>query len=371
MLAARSAGGDARFLQCADGAPPPRRHSHERSVARAPAAHDRAARRSRGHARGLEGAFRRALLDGAGGARAAWPRRIADRRAAARGRRLLREHRRCRCRRQARRPPCRAGDSLRRRLVARRPSARGAGWRLDRSVAHEQGDRGQRRGPDRDGAGRRHAHAGERRDPPHRSLLSDRPRRRRVDRRHVRDACQRHERGALRHDARERARPDRGHGARRDHPHRHAGAQIVGRLRPDAADGRQRRNARRDDRDHAARLSAARGDVGGDLHFSVDRRRGAHDDRDHPDGRSDRALRAARSLRRAGREPARQAVAHRSADAADGIPRQRRRRRRAGEDGAGDRQRARRRGLPVGDDARGSQEAVDGAPSRLLRRACR
>ena len=44
-----------------------------------------------------------------------------------------------------------------------------------------------------------------------------------------------HDRGALRHDARERARADGGAGRRRDDPHRHARAQIVGRLRPDAA----------------------------------------------------------------------------------------------------------------------------------------
>ena len=94
---------------------------------------------------------------------------------------------------------------------------------------------------------------------------------------------------------------------RRGDPHRHAGAQVVGRLRPDAADGRQRRHARRHDRDHAARLSAARGDVGGDLHLPVDRRRGAHDDRDHPDGHADRPLRAARRYRGAGRQRARQA----------------------------------------------------------------
>ena len=78
--------------------------------------------------------------------------------------------------RQACRPARRAGHSVRRRLVARRPPARGAGRRLDRPVAHEQGARGQCRGPHRHRAGRRHADAGQRRDPPHRPLLSDRPR---------------------------------------------------------------------------------------------------------------------------------------------------------------------------------------------------
>ena len=102
-----------------------------------------------------------------------------------------------------------------------------------------------------DGAGRRHAHAAEQRDPPHRAVLPDRPGRRRERRRHERDPRQRHQRGALRHDARERARPDGRDAAGRGDPHRHARTQVVGRLRPDAADGRQRRHARRDHRDHA------------------------------------------------------------------------------------------------------------------------
>ena len=95
--------------------------------------------------------------------------------------------------------------------------------------------------------------AGQRRDPPHRPLLPDRPGRRRLDRRHVRDARQRHQRGPLRHDARERPGPDGRHRQRRGDPHRHPGAQVLGRLRPDAAHRRQRGHARRDDRDHLAR----------------------------------------------------------------------------------------------------------------------
>ena len=47
----------------------------------------------------------------------------------------------------------------------------------------------------------------------------------------------------------------RRHGPGRRHPHRHARAQVVGRLRPDAPVRRQRRHARRDDRDHAEGLS--------------------------------------------------------------------------------------------------------------------
>ena len=44
------------------------------------------------------------------------------------------------------------------------------------------------------------------------------------------------------------------HRQRRGDPHRHARAQVERRLRPDAADGGQRRHARRDHRDHAAAL---------------------------------------------------------------------------------------------------------------------
>jgi hypothetical protein len=76
-------------------------------------------------------------------------------------------------------------------------------------------------------------------------------------RRHERDSCQRHERGALRDDARERPRlDDRDCEGRRD-PHRYARAQVIGRLRPHAADGGQRRHARGDDRDHREALSGA------------------------------------------------------------------------------------------------------------------
>ena len=97
-----------------------------------------------------------------------------------------------------------------------------------------------------------------------------------------------------------------------------------------------------------------------------------HDDPDHPDGRADRALRAARRQRRARGQRATTSSAlreapmllmefHGSAGRREG----------AGRDGAGDRQRARRRGLRVGQHARGAHAAVDGAPQRLLRRACR
>ena len=72
-------------------------------------------------------------------------------------------------------------------------------------------------------------------------------------------------------------------------------------------------------------LSAARGDVGRDLLLPEHRRRGAHDDPDHPAGRADRALRAARRATRcAWSTRHEQADAARGADAADGVPRHRR-----------------------------------------------
>ena len=176
--------------------------------------------------RRAEGALRRALLDRAGGARAARPRRVAVRCAAAR--------RRWSSARAPRTSPrssswptehARAGDPVRRRLVARRPPARGAGRHQHRLSPHEQGAVGQRRGPDRDRAGRRDAQAAQRRDQGHRPVLPDRPRRRRDASAAWRDARQRHQRRALRHDARERARPRSGDGQRRGDPHRHARAR--------------------------------------------------------------------------------------------------------------------------------------------------
>ena len=177
-----------------------------------------------------------------------------------------------------------------------------------------------------------------------------------IDRRHGGDARQRHQRGALRHDARERARRSPSSRAqRRGDPHRHARAQVVGRLRPDAPHGRQRRHARRHHRDHRAALPAARGDVGRDLHV--------------PDASTRRCARRSRSSRSACRS---RAASCSTATPCSAVNRHDKltlteapmllmefhgsdgERRRAGGDGAGDRERARRRGLRVGDDARGA-----------------
>ena len=259
-------------------------------AARPPAARDRAARGARGADRGAEGALRRALLDRAGGARAARPRRIAVRRAAARGGGLLPRAPQdvadaVKLAERARVPviPFGVGSSLEGHLLAVQ-----GGISIDLSP-HEPGARGQRRGPHGDGAARRHAQAAQRRDQEHRPVLPDRPRRRRLDRRH----------GATRASGTNAVR----YGTMRENVLAlevvTASGEVIrtgtraqevsGRLRPDAADRRQRRHAGRDHRDHAAHLPAARGDVGGDLLLPEHRGGGAHDDPDHPAGRADRA----------------------------------------------------------------------------------
>ena len=97
----------------------------------------------------------------------------------------------------------------------------------------------------------------------HRPDVPGRSRRRRDARRHDGDARVGHDRRALRHDARERARADGGPGRWARHPHRRPRAQVVVRLRPDAAVRRLRRHARRHHRGHAAAVRPARsGDVG-------------------------------------------------------------------------------------------------------------
>ena len=125
---------------------------------------------------------------------------------------------------------------------------------------------------------------------------------------------------------------------RRGDPHRHPRQEVLRRLRPDAPVRRQRRHAGRDHRDHAAPLSAARGDLGRDLLVPEHRGRGAHHHPDHPAGRADRARRADRPQHGAHGQRAQQAGPARRADAADGVPRLAGRREGAGRDGAGDRQ---------------------------------
>ena len=75
---------------------------------------------------------------------------------------------------------------------------------------------------------------------------------------------------------------------------RHARAQVVGRLRPDAALRRIGRHARRDHRGHAAPASAARAVSAAVCAFDVDPGRGRDRDRDHSARHPGRAHRAAR-----------------------------------------------------------------------------
>ena len=108
-------------------------------------------------------------------------------------------------------------------------------------------------------------------------------------------------------------------------------AQEQCRLRPEAPVRWQRRHAWHFHRDHAAAVSAARGGCGGGGLVSERGGGRAHDDGHHPDGRADRALRAAGCAHRARGQPPQPAGAARGADAADGIPRLAHRRARAAE----------------------------------------
>ena len=87
-------------------------------------------------------------------------------------------------------------------------------------------------------------------------------------------------------DRRARRRP-------RDHD-RHARAEVVGGLRPDAPVRRIRRHARRHHRGHAAAASGPRSGVGGGLLVRDDAGRGRYRDRHDPARRPGRADRAAR-----------------------------------------------------------------------------
>ena len=87
-----------------------------------------------------------------------------------------------------------------------------------------------------------------------RPVLPDRSGRRRLARRHGGDALLRHQRGALRHHEGQRARAQSRAGQRRGDRHRAAREEILGRLRPHAADRRLGRHARRHHRIDAEAL---------------------------------------------------------------------------------------------------------------------
>lgn len=162
------------------------------------------------HARCTARRLRRARVDRRRGPRPSRPRRIPVRSATARRRRVRAQHRRRARGRVAVLALQRAADSVRRRLVARRPPARGARRRVARPVRNEPRAVDQRRRPDRDGRAGHHAQGAQRSAARHRPVLPDRSGRRRQHRRDDRDPRIGHQRRTLRHDARERARPDRG-----------------------------------------------------------------------------------------------------------------------------------------------------------------
>ena len=124
--------------------------------------------------------------------------------------------------------------------------------------------------------------------------LLRRSRRRCDDRRHGGDARIGHDRRPVRDDARERAGDDGGAGGRPRDSHRHPRAQVVGRLRPDAALRRIRGNARRDHRGDGAPPSASRGDCDRRLPLPHHQAGGGYGHRDDPARRAGRPDRAAR-----------------------------------------------------------------------------
>ena len=151
---------------------------------------------------------------------------------------------------------------------------------------------------------------------------------------------------------------------------RHARAQVVGRLRPDAPVRRIGRHARRHHRGHAAAAPAARSGLRRRLRVRLDPGRGRNGHRHDSARRAGRAHRAARRDADRRRQPLLEDQLSGRADAVLRIPRrQRAPRRRAGGGGAGDRRRTRRPRLRVGDAPRGSRAAVAGAARRDVRGA--
>ena len=241
--------------------------------------------------------------------------------------------------RQARR----ADDSVRRRHVARGPCQRAAWRRLARLLAHECGSIRRRRRSRLRGRAGRHPQAAQRALARQRPLLPDRSGRRRLDRRHGRDPRLGHQRRALRHDEGPRPVARRRRRRRIVPAHRHAGQEILGRLRPHPFVRRLGRHARRHRRDRAAPLRHPRGDLGRALLVSRRALGLRDDDRDHPIGPADRPHRAHRRAFGARLQFVRAPDPARAADAAGRVPRHGAKRRRAGEPLRRHRRRARRR----------------------------
>ena len=263
-----------------------------------------------------------------------------------------------------------SGHRIRRRDLARRSRRRAVRWGVRRPVGNEPRARDQCSGSRLPRAGGRDPRAGQRRAQGHRPVLSDRPGRQRDDRRHGVDPRVGHERCALRDHARERARAHRRDVRRPHHPHRRPRAKIVGGVRPHASFRRRRRHARHHHRNPAAPVRHSRSGVGGGVPVSRSQGRGEHrhprDADGHPGGQN-------RDPRRAADAGLHQLLEARrlrgEADASLRVPRHRARRARAGGDDAGDRRRAGRQRVPVGDAARRPLAIVEGPAQRVLRRA--
>ena len=208
------------------------------------------------------------------GRRGAWRERELPRGASARHRCLPAIDRGGRGDRAGLRRARRADRAVGGRHLARRQRVGGARRRVHRFRADEPGARAQCRGPRLPGAARHHPQAAQCRAARHRPVLSDRSRRRRLDRRHDVDARLRHHGGALRHHARQRDGARGRAGRRPRDPHQPAREEIRRRLRPHPAVRRRRGHARRHHRDHAAAASGAGGDLGGGLPVRIVRRRG-------------------------------------------------------------------------------------------------
>ncbi|CAJ3845061.1 Uncharacterised protein [Burkholderia pseudomallei] len=301
------------------------------------AADDRALRR------GVARDRRRAPRSRARGARAARQGHLVPSGRAARRRRVRADDGRGR-RDHTRMPSAaRAADSVRHRHVVRGAHRRAARRRMHRSVRHEPDSARERRGSRLHGRGGGDAQAAQCAPARHGALLSDRPGRGRVDRRHVLDARVRHERGALRDDARERARARSRAAERRRRLGRLACAQVGGGLRSRAPVRRRGRHARHDHGRHAAAASAPGPVIRRGVQFPGPEGRGRLGDRRHPQRRADRARRVARRTADRRVQPLCEAEPRRAADALFRVRGVRRGRRRADRLGRGDLRGLRRR----------------------------
>ena len=230
----------------------------------------------------------------AGGARAACQHHNVDREPAAGRSGFPAVHRRGAGHRpDLRRASC-ACHSVRHRNVARRTRQCALWRRIDRPPRHEPRARGARRGPRLRRRAGRHKEAAQRISARPGFVFSARSRRRCLARRHGGDALLRHQCGALRHHEGRGAGAEGGAGERRTDEHREPGEEIVGGLRPHAADGRFRRHARRDHRAYAQAAGHSGGDRRRGLPVRLGRGRLQCGDHDDPVGYSGCAHRVAR-----------------------------------------------------------------------------